>query len=240
MFDLIAFDADDTLWHNESLYQKVRERFSLLLKKYEIHEHINPVVDQTEIDNLHLYGYGVMSFILSLIEAGITLTQGSFRSEDVSELIKLGKEMLSAEVEVFEYTRAVLEECSQTHHLMLLTKGDLNHQHLKVNRSGLAEYFKFIEIVSDKKPETYQRILSNAGVDASRFLMVGNSIRSDIFPVLKIGGWAVYIPHDLTWVHEQMDAPHPELPRFFEIKHLGELPDLINRLERPQAATDIT
>lgn len=231
MFDVIAFDGDDTLWHNESLYQMGRRRFEALLAKYGVTEIDERRVDEIEIRNLPYYGYGAMSFVLSLIEAAIELTGGAMTSTDIQDLLMLGKEMLSTAVELFEGVAETLAILAQQRSLVLITKGDLQHQQSKVTNSGIQGFFKQVEIVSDKTPAVYQGILARLGVPAERFLMVGNSMRSDILPVLALGGWAVHVPHHLTWSHEAVEPPDGPLDRFYEIERLDQLPELLSLLE---------
>jgi putative hydrolase of the HAD superfamily len=231
-FDLIGFDADDTLWQNEALYVAGRERFRELMNRLGYPPPTDEVVNEVEIHNLPYYGYGVMSFVLSLVETAIIETQGQISGNDLRELIDLGKEMLSAQVEVFEHVEPVLQTLASHSSLLLITKGDLNHQLSKVSQSGLEPYFKSVEIVHAKTQKVYAGILSRWGTSADRFLMVGNSLRSDILPVLEMGGWAVYIPNPLTWTHEQSNVSLENFPRFFQLEDLGQLPDLIARLSR--------
>lgn len=230
-FELIAFDADDTLWTNESLYQMGRQRFEALLARYEVQEDLNAKVDATEVRNLRCYGYGVVSFILSLIEAGIELTGGRITGEDVMVLIALSKEMLAADVGLFEHAEDAVAELSASYPLMLITKGDLLHQRSKIKRSGLADHFEHVEVVSEKSVATYEEILSRHSIDPQRFLMIGNSMRSDVLPVLELGGWAVYIPNELTWSHENADPPVERGHRCLEVEHLGLLAERIRELE---------
>jgi putative hydrolase of the HAD superfamily len=228
---LIAFDADDTLWHNESLYRDTREQFRQLLEKYGGPEHFEDEVDKIEIQNLPYYGYGAMSFILSLIEAGISMTDGRFSPADVMELLRMGKGMLGAGIQLFDQVEETLSQVFVEYPLMLVTKGDLNHQLAKIARSGLKDYFTYVEVVSDKTTAVYHSILERVKVPAGQFLMVGNSLRSDILPVLELGGWAVYIPNDLTWSHEQTELADNTYAQLFEIANLGEMPNLLKQIE---------
>jgi putative hydrolase of the HAD superfamily len=230
-FSVLAFDADDTLWHNESLYRDGRERFRKLVAKYAVHEITDEQVDAIEMRNLPLYGYGAMSFVLSLIEAGITLTGGRFSSADVNALLDLGKEMLGAGIQLFDHVEETLSRLFVRYPLMLITKGDLNHQLAKLERSGLKDYFTYVEVVSDKTSTVYASILERNQIPPEKFLMVGNALRSDILPVLEVGAWAVYIPNDMTWAYEHTQLEDQERPRMFELAHLGELPTLLERLE---------
>jgi putative hydrolase of the HAD superfamily len=227
MFDLIAFDADDTLWHNEYLYLLGRERLGLILKSYGLDGVTQDQVDAIEIANLQHYGYGIMSFTLSLIETAVQLTAGQITGRDVQALLEVGKEMFGAEVELFEGAEAVLEQLSGVYPLLLITKGELHHQRAKLARSGLGRYFRHIEVTPDKNEQIYAEILRRYNVDPRRFLMVGNSLRSDILPVLELGGWAVYMPNELTWSHEHAEAP-PEMPaRFRQVEHLWQVAKVI-------------
>lgn len=233
MFDLIAFDADDTLWHNERLYRMGRERFHHILAKYnlgETTEAIDERVNQTELQNLRYYGYGVMSFVLSLIEASVELTGGGISATDIEDLLKLSKEMLTDPIELFASAEETVARLSAGYPLMLITKGDLLHQQAKVDQSGLRQYFRYVEVVSDKSQGTYAAILSRLAVHPSRFLMVGNSLRSDILPVIQLGGWAIHIPAELSWSHEHVDADGALGDRCFELGHLRDLPVFVDSL----------
>lgn len=235
--DLIAFDADDTLWDNEPLYQMGRARFESLMGKYGPLDDLNTLADKLEVENLRYYGYGALSFVLSLIEAAIQWSQGRVTAGDIGGLIDLGKEMILADLPLLDGAEETVAELSKTYPLVLITKGDLLHQQLKAERSGLMPYFKKVEIVSEKSPEAYSLILKEFGVAADRFMMVGNSMRSDILPVLGLGGWAVHIPNAMTWAHENADIESAPGERLLEAASLRELPALIEALaRRPGAA----
>lgn len=236
MFDLIAFDADDTLWHSEDLYANAQDRFAELLSPYADRETSLATLHSTEIDNLLPYGYGVKAFVLSMIEAAIELSSSEICSTEVSALIGLGKEMLAAEVRVLEHAEDTLATLADKHPLMVITKGDLSHQAAKLSDSGLAQYFKYVEIVADKNADVYATILNRQGIAPSRFLMVGNSLRSDIVPVLELGGWGIYVPYSITWAHEHAELPDALRHRCLQIPHLGELKSAVAELERRQAA----
>lgn len=233
-FDLIAFDGDDTLWHNERSYRMGRERFHQMLaaagadlSEEEVDAHVN----RTELQNLGHYGYGVSSFVLSLIETAISVTGGRVSGADLQGLIDLAKQMLTEEVELFEGAREAVTALAASHPLMLITKGDLLHQTSKVDRSGLRDGFRFVEVVSAKTPATYASILARHRIDPARFLMVGNSVRSDILPVVDIGGWAVHVPAALSWSHEDAEVPDAAKPRCLELRSLAGLADLVRSLE---------
>lgn len=241
-FDLIAFDADDTLWHNERSYREGRDRFCRLLSAAGVRldvETIDERVNQTELANLEYYGYGVSSFALSLIETAIDLTDGRICGADLREIIAIAKGMLSEDVELFANARDVLAALAATYPLMLITKGDLLHQTSKVDRSGLRDCFRFVEVVSHKTTEVYAAILSRHRVDPRRFMMIGNSLRSDVLPVVELGGWAVHVPAALSWSHEHVDVSTEIRRRYFEVAALDQLPAVIEMCSRtspsPQA-----
>jgi putative hydrolase of the HAD superfamily len=230
MFDLIAFDADDTLWHNERYYHLGRDRFRAIMAPYGLSQLDDAEIDAIEVGNLPAYGYGAMSFVLSLIEAAVKLTEGQVSGRDVGALVALAKEMLTHEVELLEGAAATVSGLAKTHTLMLITKGALHHQRAKVDASGLADYFDHIEIVGEKSPDVYAGILARTGVAPERFLMVGNSMRSDILPVIALGGWAVHVPNRLTWAHEAIEPPEEARDHYHEIPGLAQLPALIASL----------
>lgn len=231
-FDLIAFDADDTLWHSESAYVAVHESFLKLLAPYGIEADILKTLDETEERNLVYYGYGAKSFILSLIETTIHLTGGKVAPADIEKLLDMGKKMLTAEVELLEHVNETLASLSKRYALMVITKGDSFHQESKVKQSGLKPYFRYVEILSDKTPEVYADLLSHYQVNPERFLMVGNSIRSDILPVVAIGGRAVHIPYHITWTHEHVHITQEQRNGFFELEDISLLPELLEKLEQ--------
>lgn len=228
MFEVIAFDADDTLWLNEHLYLMHRDRFIDLLRPYippPHDEQIGETLDQTEIANLRYYGYGIKSFILSMVETAVTLTDGRIGGDAIQAILSFGKEMRDHPVQLNDGVTEVLDDLSQQHTLMLITKGDLFEQESKIARSGIAGRFRWIEVVSEKNPETYDGLLQKYGIAPSRFLMVGNSVRSDILPVIEVGGTAVYIPAATTWVHEHVR--HADKSTYTELAHISQLPEWV-------------
>jgi putative hydrolase of the HAD superfamily len=231
-FEVIAFDADDTLWHNERLYVSAQTQFKQLLAHYHSPEWIDERLYQTEIRNLQHFGYGIKAFALSMIETAVELTEGRVTGGDIQAIIDSAKAMLAADVELLEYVAETIASLADSHALMLITKGDLRDQEIKIARSGLAPHFRHIEIVSDKSRESYERLLLRHGIAPERFLMVGNSLRSDILPVLALGANAVYIPYGLTWLHEAAEPPPAEQPGYYEVGHFGLLPGLLEKLER--------
>jgi putative hydrolase of the HAD superfamily len=232
-FDVIAFDADDTLWHNEWLYQRMKEEFTQLFSSEYDPQLVEKKINQVEIGNLKYYGYGIKTYILSLIEAAVILTDGRVNAEKIQHIIKIGKEMLRAEIPLFEQAKDVLTELSLDYGLMMITKGESFEQMRKVRQSGLAGYFRYIEVVGDKSKETYQELLGKYRFEPSRFIMIGNSMRSDVIPVLEIGGQAVLIPYDQTWFYENDNEHTITTADYYEIEHLGQLPDLIRSIKNP-------
>jgi len=232
--DLIAFDGDDTLWHNERSYREGRERFRRLLARAGVTlspEEVERRVNLTEVANLPYYGYGVSSFVLSLAETAIEVTDGRIAGGDLRDLIDLAKHMLTEEVELFPGAQETLTTLAASSPLMLITKGDLRDQHTKMARSGLRTHFIHVEVVSEKTAATYEAILRRHRVSPRRFLMVGNSLKSDVLPVLALGATAVYVPHPLTWAHEAAETPGADVPGYHEIADLAALPALLERLE---------
>ena len=231
-FDLIAFDADDTLWENERLYAGVQAKFIALLAQHDHSpEWIKERLYQAETRNLEHFGYGLKAFALSMIETAVELTEGKISGQELQILVYLAKEMLPPRMELLEGAQETINLLKNRYSLMLLTKGDLFEQETKIARSGLDGCFRHIEIVSQKSDSVYSSLLAKYSVPPERFLMVGNSPRSDILPVLEIGGYAVYIPHELTWQHEHADPPPAGLPGFYQLESLRSLPTLLEQIE---------
>ncbi|MHC1689541.1 MAG: HAD family hydrolase [Bacteroidales bacterium] len=211
---LIAFDADDTLWINEYHYRKAEEKFGRLMEKFVSPDVANQMLLKTEKDNLPLLGYGSKPFIISLIETGIEISRGTLSNDEILELIKIGKETIGRKIELMPEVVEVLSGLSGKYPIILATKGDLKEQESKIERSGLEQYFSHIEIMSEKNSENYLKIIRMHNIEPENFLMVGNSFKSDILPVLEIGGNALYIPSDITWAHEVVEEiEHPKLIR---------------------------
>ncbi len=232
LFDVIAFDADDTLWHNERLYDQTQAGLGSLLAGYGIRaSDLAGHLYLTESHNIALFGYGIKSFTLSMIEAAVDLTAGKISSREVLAIIDLARAQLNAPVELLEHVLEAVPQLAARYHLIVITKGDLQDQETKIARSGLAEFFRDIEVVSDKTPQSYATLFKNHAFSPQRLLMVGDSLRSDILPVLQLGAHAVYIPYATTWQHEAAQPPAPATPRFYQLEHLGQLPDLLERLE---------
>jgi putative hydrolase of the HAD superfamily len=187
---------------------------------------------KTEMGNLSCYGYGIKSFTLSMIETAIRVTDGKVSGRDIQRIIDLAKEMLQAPVQLLDHVAEVVPVLSKSYPLMVITKGDLFDQEAKVDRSGLASHFHAVEVVSDKTPDVYRALLAKYQIDPRRFLMVGNSLRSDILPVLSLGARAVYIPYPITWEHEHVAAGSGEAEDYLELEHIGLLLEFVGRLEQ--------
>ncbi len=230
-FAVLAFDGDDTLWHTERLYVQVQEKLSAILAPYHPAEAVGEHLFRTEARNVLSFGYGIKSFTLSMIETAVNLSGGRVSGTDILAILDLGKGMLTAQVELLDHAAATLARLAGEYPLMLITKGDLQDQQGKVSRSGLGAYFRSTEIVSEKTRQVYAQILEKHSIDPARFLMVGNSLRSDILPVLELGGQAVYVPYQLTWKLESAALPPAGTPGFHQIDHLGLLPALLQCLE---------
>lgn len=232
MIELVALDADDTLWHNEPLYTGCRERFHGLLAKYIPDGTFEEQLYRVEMRNLAHFGYGVKGFVLSMIETAIELTGGRVDTADIATIIEWGRQMLAAPIELLDGVREAVEALAGDYSIVLVTKGDLLHQETKLARSGLGHLFRGIEIVSEKDPAVYRRIMDRYQVAPDRFVMVGNSLRSDVLPVIEAGGHAVYVPYSICWVHERVPPEALVDVHFHEIPHLRELPALLSTLRR--------
>jgi putative hydrolase of the HAD superfamily len=213
----IGFDADDTLWHNERYFVDVTDRFVAMCRRYVDVPDLETQLAKTERANLELFGYGAKGFALSLIETAIAVTGGRIAAADLHECIEWGKWILAHPVELLDGVADVLGELSVAHRLVLITKGDLLHQEAKVAGSGLGAMFTAVEVVSEKDPQTYQRVLDDHDIDVERFVMVGNSVRSDVLPVLELGAGAVHIPYEVTWGHEVVDDHNRDFPTLHSI-----------------------
>lgn len=203
----IAFDADDTLWVNETLFRDAEAAFCVLMKDFLSEEQCNAMLFEMEMKNLPLYGYGIKPFTLSLIEAAIQFSDGKVPMGVIETLIANGKKMLEAPVELIDGMEQTLAQLSKKYRLVMATKGDLLDQERKLIKSGLEPYFHHIEIVSDKTEKHYQKLVGHLDVKPEEFLMVGNSVKSDILPVLAIGGHGFHIPFHTTWAHETVKGP---------------------------------
>jgi putative hydrolase of the HAD superfamily len=230
--EVVAFDGDDTLWHSESHFVDAHERFCALVAPYvEDRALVDEQVVSTERHNLATYGYGAKAYTLSLIETAIALTDGRLTSREVSAILDLGKGLLAHPVELLDGVDEVVGELAATgRRLIVVTKGDLFHQEAKVAGSGLADRFARVEIVSEKDVATYRRVMDAADVAADRFLMIGNSVRSDVLPVVELGGHAAHLPYVYTWELEHVPDADAQRQGFHELGSIHELPGLVERL----------
>ena len=232
MIELVAFDGDDTLWHNESVFSMTQSRFADLMEPYVEDADLDERLFATEMRNLRLFGYGVKSFTLSMIETAIELSHGRVAAHEIQAIIDAGRGMLEHPVELLEGVEDAIDGVSRRYPVMLITKGDLFDQESKLARSGLGDRFEAVEIVAEKDETAYRRILNQQGVPADRFVMVGNSGRSDILPTLALGAWAVHVPYPLLWTHEHVDdhrlVAHE---RYRRIESLAELVDELDHLD---------
>ncbi|REC44047.1 HAD family hydrolase [Chryseobacterium pennipullorum] len=201
----IAFDADDTLWINEPYFQETEKEFCRLLEDYLPQHTVSQELFKTEMQNLHLYGYGVKGFMLCMIETIARVSKHTAPIQMVSKAIELGQELLQRPIELLDGVTETLENLKGNYRLVVATKGDLLDQERKLKNSGLQDYFHHIEIMSDKKENDYRKLLKHLDCQPENFLMLGNSIKSDVLPVLAIGGSAAHIPYHVTWSHEQQD-----------------------------------
>ncbi|MEX0406420.1 HAD family hydrolase [Aquibium sp. LZ166] len=225
----IGFDADDTLWQNEQFFRMTERRFAELLADYADPDHLSERLLEAERRNLGVYGFGIKGFTLSMIETAIQVTEGRVPADVIEKILGAGREMLSHPVETLPHAREALEKIAESHRILLITKGDLFDQERKLAQSGLGDLFDGVEIVSDKKRQTYERIFAAHGDGPQRAMMVGNSLKSDVVPAIEAGGWGVHVPHELTWVLEHVEPP-TSAPRFRAIEHLGELAGIVEEI----------
>ncbi|HBV14263.1 HAD family hydrolase [Chryseobacterium carnipullorum] len=218
----IAFDADDTLWINEPYFQEAEKEFCVLLEDYLPQHSVSQELFKTEMQNLHLYGYGVKGFMLCMIETVSRVSGGTASMQLINRTIEIGQELLQKPIELLDGVTETLDALKGKYRLVVATKGDLLDQERKLKNSGLQEYFHHIEIMSDKKVGDYQKLLKHLDCPSEHFLMLGNSIKSDILPVLEIGGFAAHIPYHVTWSHEQHES-NLEHENFMELKSIDEV-----------------
>lgn len=234
----IAFDADDTLWHNESVFSLTQKKITEILTSHTRpgpdgdagHDSLEARLLETERRNLGLFGYGVKGFTLSMIETALDVSQGTVPASVIRQILEAGKAMLEHPVELLPGVEDTVKALAERHPLMLVTKGDLFDQESKIARSGLSELFSIIEIVSEKDAATYQRVLRRHSIAPERFVMVGNSVKSDILPVLAIGGNAVHVPYHTTWALEVVEHKGAAQEGFWEIQIMSQLPAVLDRI----------
>ncbi|HXJ98520.1 MAG TPA: HAD family hydrolase [Gelidibacter sp.] len=203
---VIGFDADDTLWVNETYFRDAEMEFSKLMAPYETANTIDQELFKKEIENLSLYGYGIKGFVLSMVESALELSNNSIGNNVIEAILNIGKDMLNKPVDLLEGVQEVLDTLSQDYRLIVVTKGDLLDQERKLEKSGLLHYFHHIEVVSDKQEANYSKLLNHLDIKPSEFLMIGNSLKSDILPLINIKARAIHVPFHTTWIHEQVIA----------------------------------
>jgi putative hydrolase of the HAD superfamily len=219
---VVAFDADDTLWVNEPYFRKTEEAFCQLLEGYLSMHDLERELMRTELDNLPLYGYGVKGFTLSMVEAAIRITLGTLSVEIIDKILDLGKSLLNEPIELLNGVEEVLESLQGKYRLVVATKGDLLDQERKLRKSGLSKYFHHIEIMSEKDDANYLKLIRHLDIKPDELLMVGNSLKSDVLPVLNIGGSAIHVPYHITWAHEQINHTI-EHEKFRTVEHISNI-----------------
>lgn len=223
---VIAFDADDTLWVNEPNYQETEKRFCDMLEDFLPHHTVSRALLETEIKNVPDYGYGVKSFMLSMIETAIRISDNTISVSAVEKIIQLGKEMLHKPIILIDGVEEVLRKLNGNYRLVMATKGDLLDQEKKLIKSGLERHFHHIEIVSEKKEPNYKKLIKHLDIPPEQFLMIGNSIKSDILPVLNLGGYAFHVPYHTTWEYEKVEK-NIDHPNFRQLEHIRQVLDYV-------------
>ncbi len=225
---VIAFDADDTLWVNEPYFRETEEKFAALLEDYLPHHSVMSELYKTEIENIPLYGYGIKGFVLSMIETAMRVSNNNVSMGIIEKIIQYGKDQLEKPIEILDGMEDALKQLKNKYRLVVATKGDLLDQERKLRSSGLEHYFHHIEIMSDKQEADYLKLIKHLDIMPDEFLMIGNSLKSDVMPVLAIGGHAVHIPYHITWAHEHIEETidHINFRQAEAIKDI--LPDLLS------------
>jgi putative hydrolase of the HAD superfamily len=231
---MIGFDGDDTLWRSEDYYRAAQAEFEAIIARYVDLDDVHARLYAVEERNLALFGYGAKGMTLSMLEAAFAITDGAIAAADLQRIVAIGKALLHHPVELLPGIGDAVAAIARSHPIVLITKGDLFHQEAKVRQSGLAGVFHRIEIVSEKDTPTYTRLLGEFGIAPAQFVMVGNSLRSDIAPVLALGGWAVHMPYHATWVHETHTVVDDDAPRLRRVAVPGELPDAVRAITGPR------
>jgi len=225
---VIGFDADDTLWVNETYFREAEKNFTNLLSQYETPNKIDQELFRMEMDNLPLYGYGVKAFTLSMVESALELSNYNISTKTIEAILNIGKDMLNKPVELLDGVEEVLKVLSKKYRLILATKGDLLDQEQKLEKSGLTDYFHHIEVLSDKKEANYSKLLNHLDINPSEFLMIGNSLKSDILPLVNIKAHAIHVPFHTTWAHEEVTEEETNGKNYKTISSLTSLLKLLN------------
>ena len=224
---VIAFDADDTLWTNETYFREAEETFAVLLSKYETKTKIDQELFKTEIKNLEIYGYGVKGFVLSMIECALVLSNYKLPQETIEKILDIGKDMLEKPIELLDGVEEVLQGLQGKYRLIVATKGDLLDQERKLEKSNLLQYFHHVEVMSDKKEKDYLKLVKHLDIVPSQLLMIGNSLKSDVLPLLNINASAIHIPFHTTWVHEEIPEEDQQKIDYTTLINIKELIALI-------------
>ena len=226
-YKVIAFDADDTLWVNETYFREAELEFANLLSKYETKNKIDQELFKKEIENLSFYGYGIKGFVLSMIECAIELSNTTVHPKTIQAILNIGKEMLAKPITLLDGVEDVLKTLHGKYKLIVATKGDLLDQERKLEKSNLLKYFHHIEVMSDKKEKDYQKLLKHLDIEPSEFLMVGNSLKSDVLPLIAIGASAIHIPFHTTWIHEQVSDKEAAKQDYITLTTIKEIPGVL-------------
>ena len=224
---VIAFDADDTLWVNETYFRDAEKKFAKILSKYETVNKIDQELFKAEMKNLELYGYGIKGFMLSMIECALKLSNYSISQHEIEKILTLGKEMLTKPIELLDGVEEVLGELHHKYKLIVATKGDLLDQERKLEKSGLLKYFHHIEVMSEKKEMDYKKLVKHLNINSNELLMIGNSLKSDVLPLLRIGASAIHIPFHITWSHEEVSVKETQDSNFHTVHHIKEVLKLL-------------
>lgn len=220
---VIAFDADDTLWVNETYFREAEHQFAKLLSGYETENKIDQELFKTEIKNLPIYGYGIKGFMLSMVECALELSNHSINPKLLNDILNIGKEMLEKPIDLLDGVEDALKSLHGNYKLIVATKGDLLDQERKLEKSGLMHYFHHIEVMSDKKEKEYKKLIAHLDIESNELLMIGNSLKSDILPLINIGAAAIHIPFHTTWAHEEVEENEKNSTSYKTINNLKEL-----------------
>jgi len=226
---VIGFDADDTLWVNEPYYRETEHLFARLMSPVADEDLVMRALINMEVKNIPLYGYGAKGFMLSMIETVLEIAGEDTRPEFIEGVLTLGKTLIAKPVVLLDDAQNALQQLKDQYKLVLVTKGDLLDQERKLRKSGLHNCFHHIEILSDKKEENYQKLLQNISIEPKAFMMVGNSLKSDVIPALKLGAWGVYIPYHTSWIHESTDENPERWEQFLKVESLSKLADMMGK-----------
>ena len=224
---VIGFDADDTLWINETYFREAEQEFAKLLFNYETQNKIDQELYKKEIENLKYYGYGIKGFVLSMIECALELSNYQLNPKIIEQIITIGKDMLSKPIDLLDGVEEVLQSLQGKYRLIVATKGDLLDQEKKLEKSNLSKYFHHVEVMSDKKEKDYKKLISHLDIAPSEFLMIGNSLKSDILPLVKIGATAIHVPFHTTWIHEQVSETISSKLAYYSCLNIKEVLSLL-------------